>query len=207
MSTLTIKPIKAILALMQCIEKRLGMEAVVEPSNAVARKEVRIMLTGTQKLTRLDATHTASFVPYEALVDVTISLRVSGGNTEHVISSQALAYNLELSEYLEHDLIVLKGIGQDLQNRSEEHTSELQSRLVIVGDGELTQVKFMNAGFSSPKSDDDYDSRDELFVYRIDYTAKLMLTVHRQFYNPKLKQITAMNETYNEEMVISHDEE
>ncbi|PKF50916.1 hypothetical protein [Enterovibrio nigricans] len=206
MNELTIAPIKAIDALKHCIEKRLGLEAVVEPSNAVSRAEVRVMLTGTQKLTRLDATHQATFVPYEALVDVTISLRVSGGNTQHSISSQALAYNLELSEYLEHDLIVLEGIGQTLQNPRAVSERSIDDSLVIVGDGELTQVKFMNAGFSSTKSDDDYESRDELFVYRIDYTAKLMLTLHRRFYNPPMQQVTALNETYNEEMVITDEE-
>ncbi|MGL4830862.1 MAG: hypothetical protein ACRCXG_16380, partial [Vibrio sp.] len=123
---------KVIRALEKALEEALGMQAVVEPSNAIARKEVRVMFNGIRGLNRLPLAVQGSYVPYEMLVDVVISARVSGGNTQCFLSSQQMQLNLCMTDFLANDLIVLKDIGEALPVGF----GGWNERLTIVGDAE-----------------------------------------------------------------------
>lgn len=194
---------KVIRALEKALEETLGMQAVVEPSNAIARKEVRVMFNGIRGLNRLPLAVQGSYVPYEMLVDVVISARVSGGNTQCFLSSQQMQLNLCMTDFLTNDLIVLKDIGEALPVGF----GELSGRLTVVGDAEISDARKIGSGWSEPKRDDDFEHKDELFVWREDWQATLELTVHKQFTNPDVTEITAHSELTGESHTISDEEQ
>ncbi|MBT2919824.1 hypothetical protein [Vibrio anguillarum] len=194
---------KVIRALEKALEEALGMQAVVEPSNAIARKEVRVMFNGIRGLNRLPLAVQGSYVPYEMLVDVVISARVSGGNTQCFLSSQQMQLNLCMTDYLTNDLIVLKDIGEALPVGF----GELSGRLTVVGDAEISDARKIGSSWSEPKRDDDFEHKDELFVWREDWQATLELTVHKQFTNPEVTEITAQSELTGESHTISDEEQ
>ncbi|CAK1711290.1 conserved hypothetical protein [Vibrio crassostreae] len=178
---------KVIRALEKALETSLGMQVVVEPSNAVTRKEVRVLFNGIRALNRLPLTTQGSYIPYEMLLDVVISARVSGGNTQCFLSSQQIQLNLRMTDYLTHDLIVLKDIGEDLPAGF----GEFCERLTVVGDAEISDARKTSSGWSEPKQNDDFDPKDDLFTWREDWQATLVLTVHKHFTNPDVTEITA----------------
>ncbi|CAH8242749.1 conserved hypothetical protein [Vibrio aestuarianus] len=194
---------KVIRALEKALEEAIGMQAVVEPSNAVARKEVRVMFNGVQGLNRLPLATQGSYVPYEMLVDVVISARVSGGNTQCFLSSQQMQLNLCMTDHLTNDLIVLKDIGESLPAGF----GGPSDRLTIMGDAEISGARKVASGWSEPKRDDDFEHKDEMFVWREDWQATLELTVHKQFNNPKVTEITAHSELTGESHTISNEEQ
>lgn len=149
---------KVIRALEKALETSLGMQVVVEPSNAVTRKEVRVLFNGIRALNRLPLTTQGSYIPYEMLLDVVISARVSGGNTQCFLSSQQIQLNLRMTDYLTHDLIVLKDIGEDLPAGF----GEFCERLTVVGDAEVSDARKTSSGWSEPKQNDDFDPKDDL---------------------------------------------
>lgn len=193
---------KVIRTLEKTLQTSLGMQAVVEPSNAVARKEVRVMFNGIRGLNRLPLATQGSYVPYEMLLDVVISARVSGGNTQCFLSSQQIQLNLRMTDYLTHDLIVLKDIGEDLPAGF----GELCELLTVVGDAEMSDARKLSSGWSEPKQNDDFDSKDELFTWREDWQATLVLTVHKHFTNPNVTEITAKSVLTGESHTISDEE-
>ncbi|NAW98986.1 MULTISPECIES: hypothetical protein [unclassified Vibrio] len=194
---------KVIRALEKVLEEALGMQAVVEPSNAIARKEVRVMFNGIRGLNRLPLAVQGSYVPYEMLVDVVISARVSGGNTQCFLSSQQMQLNLCMTDFLANDLIVLKDIGEALPPGF----GGLSERLTIKGDAEISDARKIGSSWSEPKRDDDFEHKDELFVWREDWQATLELTVHKQFTNPEVTEITAHSELTGESHTISDEEQ
>ncbi len=193
---------KVIRALEQRLETALGIEAVVEPSNALARKEVRVMFNGIRALNRLPLPSQGSFVAYEMLVDVVISARVSGGNTQCFLSSQQMQLNLCMTDYLTHDLIVLKGIGESLPVGF----GELSERLTVVGDAEVSDARKVASGWSESKQNDDVEHQETLFTWREDWQATLEMTVHKHFTNPDVTEITAVNELSGESHTITDEE-
>ncbi|EGQ8442830.1 hypothetical protein GTW15_07515 [Vibrio cholerae] len=179
------------------------MQAVIEPSNAIARKEVRVMFNGIRSMSRLPLATQGAYVPYETLIDVVISARVSGGNTQCFLSSQQMQLNLCMTDFLTNDLIVLKDIGEALPAGF----GGLSERLSIVGDAEISDARKIGSGWSEPKRDDDFEHKDELFVWREDWQATLELTVHKQFTNPDVIEITAHSELTGESHTISDEEQ
>lgn len=194
---------KVIRALKTSLEEALGMQAVIEPSNAIARKEVRVMFNGIRSMSRLPLATQGAYVPYETLIDVVISARVSGGNTQCFLASQQMQLNLCMTDFLTNDLIVLKEIGEALPAGF----GGLNERLTIVGDAEISDARKMGSGWSEPKRDDDFEHKDELFVWREDWQATLELTVHKQFTNPDVTEITAHSELTGESHTISDEEQ
>lgn len=194
---------KVIRALERALEEALGMQAVVEPSNAIARKEVRVMFNGIRSLNRLPLAAQGSYVPYEMLVDVVISARVSGGNKQCFLSSQQMQLNLCMTDYLTNDLMVLKDIGEALPAGF----GGLSERLTIKGDAEISGARRADSGWSEPKQNDDFDHKPELFVWREDWQATLELTVHKHFTNPNVTEITAHSELTGESHTISDKEQ
>ncbi len=194
---------KVIRALEKALESATGMEAVVEPSNAVARKEIRVMFNGVRAMNRLPIATQGAYVPYEMLVDVVISARVSGGNTQCFLSSQQMQLNLCLTDFLTNDLIVLKDIGEALPVGF----ADLSERLTIMGDAEISDAKKIASGWSEPKQNDDFERKEELFVWREDWQATLELTVHKHFTNPDVTEITAVSELTGESHTISDEEQ
>lgn len=193
---------KVIRVLEKTLEAALGMQAVVEPSNAIARKEVRVMFNGIRGLNRLSTAAQRDYVPYEMLVDVVISARISGGNTRGFLASQQMQLNLCMTDYLTNDLIVLKNIGEALPVGF----GDLSERLTIVGDAELLDTRKVASGWSEPKRDDDFDHKDDLFVWREDWHATLELTVHKHFINPNVREITSVNQLSGESSTITNED-
>ncbi len=194
---------KVIRALKTSLEEALGMQAVVEPSNAVARKEVRVMFNGIRSLNRLPLATQGSYVPYEMLVDVVISARVSGGNTQCFLSSQQMQLNLCMTDFLTNDLIVLEGIGEALPVGF----GGLSERLTIKGNAEISDARKIGSGWSEPKSDDNFEHKDALFVWREDWQATLELTVHKQFTNPGTSAVTVVSELTGESQTMNGEEQ
>ncbi len=194
---------KVIRALKTSLEETLGMQAVIEPSNAIARKEVRVMFNGIRSMSRLPLATQGAYVPYETLIDVVISARVSGGNTQCFLASQQMQLNLCMTDFLTNDLIVLKDIGETLPAGF----GGLSERLTIVGDAEVSDARKIGSGWSEPKHDDDFEHKDELFVWREDWQATLELTTHKHFTNPDVTEITAHSELTGESHTISDKEQ
>lgn len=190
---------KVINALKAELEKCFATQVVIEPSNAVARKEMRVMFNGLRSLNRLSVQSQGSYTPYEMLIDVVISARVSGGNTECFLASQQMQLNILLTEYLTNELLIFPNIGEMLPVGF----GNLDQRLEIVGDAELFNATKQNSGWSAPKETDDFTPRDDLFVWREDWQATLVMTVHKHFINPKVSEITSVNQLSGESSTIS----
>lgn len=199
-----VQTMKVITALEAELESRFGIEAIIEPSNARARLEIRVVPSGITSIKRLSADNMFQPVAYEVLMKVGITLRISGGNTNGYLATQATLLTIDMHEYLVHDLIVLKDIGEPLKIPGKRMAS-LDHRLDLVGDAELIDAKREQAGWTGTKEQDDYGHTEELFVFREDWSATLVMTAHRHYFNPRLKQITAINDITHTETVITHD--
>ncbi len=183
---------KVIRALEKALESAMGMEAVVEPSNAVARKEIRVMFNGIRSMSRLPLATQGAYVPYETLIDVVISARVSGGNTQCFLASQQVQLNLCITDFLTNDLIVLKDIGEELPAGF----GGLSERLTIVGDAEISDARKIASGWSETKQSDDFERKPDLFVWREDWQATLELTTHKYFIYPDVTKTTLTRQKY-----------
>ncbi len=188
--------------LKAALDSRFNMQAVVEPSNAVARREIRVMADNIQ-LNRIPSQAYAQYIPYEGVINAVVSMRVSGGNTKHFLSAQAMQYAIAMAHYLEHQVVVIKDVAQKLDDMKP--IDDLFNWMEIVGDAEIISVKEMSTGWSGNKSDDDYDNSDELFVYRKDWQVSIGITIHSHFYNPTLSQMNFINEIDDSVIEVSND--
>lgn len=188
--------------LKAALDSRFNMQAVVEPSNAVARREIRVMADNIQ-LNRVPSVAYAQYVPYEGVINAVISMRVSGGNTKHFLSAQAMQYAIAMAHYLEHQVVVIKDVAQKLDDMKP--IDDLFNWMEIVGDAEIISAKEMATGWSGNKSDDDVDNSDELFVYRKDWQVTIGITIHSHFYNPTLSQMNFINEIDDSVIEVSND--
>lgn len=193
---------KVINALKTELEKRFNTQVVVEPSNAIARKEMRVMLNGVRALNRLSVMTQGSYTPYEMLIDVVISARVSGGNTQCFLASQQMQLNILLTEYLTNELLIFTDIGERLPVGF----GNLDQRLEIVGDAELFNATKQGSGWSAPKENDNFQHQDELFTWREDWQVTLAMTVHKHFINPKVREITSVNQLSGESSTITDED-
>ena len=193
----------AIDKLKKKIEHYLTMTTIVEPNNAMAAIEVRMMVTGTTKLNRLPRPSSfLPFVPYEWNLPVVISVRATGGNADNALAGQAALINLQLANMLENEFIEVRDVSQILQVPQGLQQLGPENKLKIVGDAELTDAKFQQSGFTGNKETDNFDAYDGPFVYREDWTLTMTLTVHREFFSPTLTEITFYNPTFDSEIVI-----
>lgn len=192
---------KVINAIKAELEKRFATQVVIEPSNAIARKEMRVIFNGLRALNRLSTQSQGSYTPYEMLIDVVISARVSGGNTSCFLANQQMQLNILLTEYLTNELLIFSDIGERLPIGF----GNLDQRLEIVGDAELFNATKQGSGWSAPKDNDNFEHQDELFTWREDWQVTLAMTVHKHFINPKVTEITSVNQLSGESSIISGD--
>ncbi|MBE8578636.1 hypothetical protein [Vibrio sp. OPT18] len=210
MSAPELKPEKlvAINKLKAEIERYLNITTVVEPSNAMSAIEVRIMFTGTQKLNQLPKPDGDfdSYVPYEWILPVVVSVRATGGNADHSLSGQAAWINLQLANYLDNELYEVRGVTQVIQVPRGLMQLGPMNRLRIIGDAEITDAKFISSTFSGDKPSDDYEPHIELFTYREDWNLNVVLTVHRDFETPELREVRFYNVETDEEIQVTNKE-
>lgn len=190
----------------EALDERFNMQAVIEPSNAVARREIRVMAFDIE-LNRVPAQPFVSYVPFEGVMKAVISMRVSGGNTNRYLSAQAMQYTIAMEQYLMHELFIVKDIGQKLDDLKPIDDAFNWSE--IVGDAEIISVKRdeSQSGWSGNKEDDNHSNSDELFVYRKDYQVLIGLTIHRHFYNPVIKKLVFINDINGEVLEVPDDSE
>jgi hypothetical protein len=196
------------------LEKRLeahfggpdAMSVVTEPSNAMARREIRIMTT-KQTLSEADRmSEMTPYVPYELMLELLISVRLSGGNSNKTLSTDALLHSIALNELLTKRLVVLEGVDEVLTDMRTIPTPGWE--LKIVGDAELVDAKLLNSGFAGAQATDEFEQRkDDLYIWREDWQAKLVMTVHRQFPNPTLRKMIFTNDVTGDEFSIPKEEE
>ncbi|MBE3899198.1 hypothetical protein HJ158_08250 [Vibrio parahaemolyticus] len=184
------------------LDSRFNMQAVVEPSNAVARREIRVMADNIQ-LNRIPSPAYTKYVPYEGVINAVVSMRVSGGNTKHFLSAQAMQYAIAMAHYLEHQIVVIKDVAQKLDDMKP--TDDRFNWMEIVGDAEIITAKEMSTGWAGNKDDDNYDNSDELFVYRKDWQVTIGITIHSHFYNPLLSQMNFVSEIDDTVIEVNHD--
>ncbi|MCY9855819.1 hypothetical protein [Vibrio mediterranei] len=177
------------------LEAALGIETVIEPSNAMARKEIRIMASPKGGLTRLPMSGLKDAVPYEMMLDVVVSMRLSGGNTSHFLTAQAMEASSALGLHLGHESVSIENVAQAI-------TLPKLGELSVVGDAELTDAKQINVLWSGSQDSEEFETSDELFVYREDWQMSLLLTIHRRFDNPLLKHVTLRNTQTQEEIHV-----
>ncbi|MCE7729632.1 hypothetical protein [Vibrio campbellii] len=197
----------AIDSLQSAIEKYLDITTVVEPSNAMAAIEVRVMVIGANKLNPLPKPSCFDlYVPYEWNLPVVVSVRATGANSYNSLAGQAAWLNVQLANLLENELYEIKGVGQELDTPKGLKVSGVMNKLKVVGDAELTNATFSNSGFSGNKEGDNFENYDGPFTYREDWNLTMVLTLHREFYSPTLKEVRFYNELLDEEVVVPPEE-
>ncbi|HIF6163805.1 TPA: hypothetical protein ACX3IN_004852 [Vibrio parahaemolyticus] len=190
------------------IERYLDITTIVEPNNAMAAIEVRLMVTGASTLNPLPKPDGyAPFVPYEWNLPVVVCVRATGGNAGNALAGQATWINMQLANFLENELVEVRDVGQILKVPKGMMQLGPKNKMHIVGDAEITNAKFTQSGFTGDKEAADFDPFDGPFTYREDWSLTMVLTVHRDFYSPTLREVRFYNELLNEEVVVPPEEE
>jgi len=192
--------------LKRLLEARFTLPTVVEPANAMSRRELRVMAQDIE-VNRIPAPAGADYVPYEGVMKAIISMRVSGANAHRYLSAQAMHYTLALEQALMHDVFIIHNVAQALDDRTP--GNDALHRTEIVGDAEIIEVRRdeSQSGWSGAQEDDDYESNESLFVYRKDYHVRIGLTLHRHFYNPSITQMTFINRINGDTIEVSDEHE
>ncbi len=194
----------AINKLRAAIESYLDITTIVEPNNAMAAIEVRMMVLGKQKFLPLPLEVTPThYVPYEWQLPITISVRATGGNAGNSLAGQAAWINMQLSNYLENELIEIKGVTQTLKTAKGLKIKGKSFGLSIVGDAEIVDPKFITSGFVGNKEQDDFETHDGPFTYVENWSVTMVLTVHRGFDSPLVSELIFDNELLNEQLTVS----
>lgn len=170
-----------------------AMHVVTEPSNAMSRREIRLMVT-EHRLSEADKmTEFTAYTPYELILDLILSVRLSGGNSNKTLSTDALLHSIVLNELLTQRLVVLEGVDEVLTDMRV--TPTMGWELKVVGDAELVNAKRLRSGFAGDQEGEEFEQRkDDLYTWREDWKISLVMTVHRVFPNPTLHQITWTND-------------
>lgn len=183
-----------------------AMHVVTEPSNAMARREIRLMVTGHRLAEADRMSEFTPYVPYELILDLLISVRLSGGNSNKTLSTDALLHGIALNELLTQRLLVLEGVDEVLTDMRIEATPGWQ--LKVVGDAELVDAKRLQSGFAGDQDGEEYEQRkDDLYTWREDWKASLVMTVHRVFPNPTLRRLTLTNDMTGDVTTVPPEEE
>ena len=211
MSAPTLHPesLTAINKLRLAIESYLGITTIVEPNNAMAAIEVRMMAVGQQKFTPLPMPSPTHYVAYEWLLPVTISVRATGGNPGNALAGQAAWLNMQLSNYLENELVEIKKVTQTLKVPKGMSQRSTANTLSIVGDAEMVDPQFKASGFVGNKEQDDHETYDGPFTYIENWQVTMALTVHRGYNNPLVSEITFDAYVYDhfDEQIIASKED
>ncbi len=194
---------KALDKLKNRLQSRLRMVSIMEPSNATARKHIRIK-PGNIKLTPIYTMNAATtYLPYECKMDIIISYRVSGGNAREAMTNTGMTDSLLITEMLTQGVITISDVGEEITDRNELKAMHPDWSLFIVGEALLYRASRVGDGFANESQfGDQNEILDELFFYEDQWKATLALTVHRYFPNPLLKKITIVNDVTKEEVNI-----
>ncbi|ODS05172.1 hypothetical protein [Vibrio scophthalmi] len=194
---------KALDKLRALLMSRLRMTTIMEPSNATARRHVRVMASNI-KLTPLPIENTnMAYMPYECLMDIVISYRISGGNMREALTHTSLAESLLITEMLSGKALDIKDVAETLNERDEIRLAHPDWLLSVVGDALLYGATRVGDGFANQSQFSDHDEiSDDIMAYEDQWKASLSLTLHRHFPNPTLRTITMVNENNNEENTV-----
>lgn len=183
-----------------------AMHVVTEPSNAMSRREIRLMPI-EQRLNEADRmSEWTSYVPYELVLVLLLSVRLSGGNSNKNLTADALLHAIALNELLTQRLMVLEGVDEELTDMRIDAAPGWQ--LKVVGDAELVNAKRLRSGFAGNQEGEEFEQRkDELYTWREDWQVSLVMTVHRVFPNPLLRQLILTNDITGEDIIVPPEEE
>lgn len=187
--------------LREKLEKQLNMTAVMSPNNALSRRSVKIS-PGAPKLSRLPVNPQRDFEALEMLVNVQITVTLSGANAGDFLASQILQTGTALHCFLTEDLFIIHEVDQELSLLRHD-TSGHYIRTCIVGDAELVGARRINYGVTNDAEPDKHS--DKLHVWTETWGAQLVMTLHRYFHNPLLKEVTYTDERTGEELIVNGD--
>ncbi|HHP0469571.1 TPA: hypothetical protein ACRZ6V_001227 [Vibrio harveyi] len=191
--------------LRDMLTARLSMTTIMEPSNATARRHIRIMATNVRLTPIARQAVDAIYQPYACEMDLVISYRISGGNVNEALTRTSLSESLLITEMLTHRAIDIEDVAEDIRERDPIKKAHPDWELKVVGDGLLYGAARVGDGYANMSQFNDQDEiADEMMAYEDKWTAKLVLTVHRYFPNPRLKHITLVNDDTKEEITIEH---
>ncbi|UJZ95040.1 hypothetical protein IHC87_06760 [Photobacterium damselae subsp. damselae] len=187
--------------LQAAMHARLNAKSIMEPSNAMASRHIRIKPNNIT-LTPLSKTSAdIRYMPYECLLDVVISYRLRGGNVDNLMTDTAMTESLLLTELLTQGTVTIKGVAQEVNDLEILQRQHPDWKLMIVGDALLFDASRVGNDFGN-MSDEMDTVEDEMFVYEDQWKAKMALTVHRYFPNPLLKTIVFSNDGISEDICI-----
>lgn len=187
--------------LREYLQQQLNMTVIADPNNAIARRAVRVTPVSTS-MSRLPADGTGNFTPFELLLGIQISLKLSGGNAGDFLTSQIIESGIGLQCFLIDDLVILKDVTQELPALDNDSVGLFTSTR-IVGDAELTDPRRVGSNIDNNAQNDQQSS--DLFFYTEVWSATLVMTIHRYFVNPRLREVTYTNTGTNEELIVNGD--
>ncbi|MFV0262032.1 MAG: hypothetical protein ACK5JN_06280 [Kluyvera sp.] len=166
--------------------RRFDVTSIMEPNNAMARRSVRIAQTGmTLSQLSMNVPFTDR-VPYELLLRLQVTLRLSGGNAGDQLTHQIAESGVLFHCRLRDDLVVLKDVAEVLPYLNEPGGESGFTGAEIVGDAELMDAKRVASGYEHG-AQNGFEPDGNLYVYNEVWTCTLALTLHRLFDNPRLK--------------------
>lgn len=147
--------------LREKLEKQLNMTAVMSPNNALSRRSVKIS-PGVPKLSRLPVNPQRDFEALEMLVNVQITVTLSGANAGDFLASQILQTGAALHCFLTEDLFIIHEVDQELSLLRHDTTGHY-IRTCVVGDAELVGARRINYGVTNDAEPDKHS--DKLHVW------------------------------------------
>lgn len=194
---------RALDKLKSMLSGRLHVHSIMEPSNATARRQIRIKSSNI-RLTPINTMSNAiGYLPYECKMDIIISYRSSGGNVGVTITNECMRDSLLITEMLTQSVITIHDVNEEVRDREQLKQINPNWSLSVVGEAVLYGAKRVGDGFANDSQmGDQNEILDELFFYEDQWKATLVLTLHRHFPNTRLKTITLVNDISKEEMDI-----
>lgn len=190
--------LKFVAKLREWLETELNMTAIMAPNNALSRRSVRIAALG-RKLSPLPFKIQQDYTPLELLQDVQITVRLSGGNAGDYLTSQMIQTGIALQCLFTDDLMVLKDVGQQIHQLDRDQPGRY-SFTRIVGDAEMVSARRISSGIEVDAEADQQSSKP--YIWSETWVVEMVMTVHRYFNNPKLKQVVFHLEPTGEEFIV-----
>jgi hypothetical protein len=180
------------------LETELNMTAIMAPNNALSRRSVRIAALG-RKLSPLPFKIQQDYTPLELLQDVQITVRLSGGNAGDYLTSQMIQTGIALQCLFTDDLMVLEDVGQQIHLLDRDQPGRyLFTR--IVGDAEMVSARRISSGIEVDAESDQHSNKP--YIWSETWVVEMVMTVHRYFNNPKLKQVVYHRDPTGEEFIV-----